>query len=273
MSHPEDTSSRSAAAVVRSAVVRWAVLRAVALRGAVMAAGLVSATVVPTALRAEEPSAPATQPLAAPPARDGGDGAAEELALRSWPGVSLGWDVHAEAVSMFKHYTIGDRGAWYSGQGAGGGASLSLHFRPPAALSGSSLDWLEFELGVSNSTHFVRWEEGERARPHTDFVDNQTSAILGAHVATGRWTGGRAPWSGAVLGVAWMPTYVHFFGNDDFMSGGKFHHAGLRVSVDWGRVSPTAKGRVPGLRAYLTWLPYIGSLPTAVSAGVGCVFY
>jgi hypothetical protein len=199
---------------------------------------------------------------------------ASDAALASWPGLSLGWDVRAEAISLFKHYTIGGQGAWYSGQGAGGGASLSLHFRPSAAMSRGVLRWIEFELGVSNSTHFVRWEDGERARPSTDFIDNQTSAILGLHVASGRYAGGTGePWSGAVLGLAWMPTYMYFFGNDDFTSGGRLHHAGLRLSVDWGRVSPTAKGLVPGLRASLTWLPYIGSLPSAVSAGVGCVFY
>jgi hypothetical protein len=201
-------------------------------------------------------------------------GAADEAALRDWPGVSLGWDVHAEAISLFKHYSVGERGAWYSGQGAGGGVSVSLHFRPAAALSSGVLRWIEFELGVGNSTHFVRWEEGERDRPHTNFVDNQTSAIIGAHIASGRRSSDAgSPWSGAVLGLAWVPTYVHFFGNDDFGSGGKFHHAGVRLSVDWARVSATAKGRVPGLRAFLTWLPYVGSLPTSVSAGVGCVFY
>ncbi len=254
---------------------RAAPFRALLARHALVSASVFTAALAPATTRAEEPSATEPRsPNSDPVARDRvNGGAADDLALRSWPGVSLGWDVHAEAVSMFKHYTIDDRGAWYSGQGAGGGASVSLHLRPPAVLSGGTLDWIELELGVSNSTHLVRWEEGERARPHTDFVDNQTSAILGAHIATGRWMGAKAPWSGAVLGVAWMPTYVYFFGNDDFVSGGKFHHAGLRVSVDWGRVSPMAKGRVPGLRAYLTWLPYIGSLPTAVSAGVGCVFY
>jgi hypothetical protein len=201
-------------------------------------------------------------------------GSTDDARLQSWPGVSFGWDVHGEAISLFKRYTIGDREAWYSGQGAGGGVTASLHFRPAAALSGGSLRWIEFELGIGNSTHFVRWEEGERERPHTDFIDNQSSVIIGAHIASGRWSNDAdAPWSGAVFGVAWVPTYVHFFGNDDFVSGGKFHHAGVRVSVDWARVSATAKGRVPGLRAFLTWLPYIGSLPTAVSAGVGCVFY
>jgi hypothetical protein len=201
-------------------------------------------------------------------------GVEEASALERWPGVSLGWDVHAEAISLFKHYTIGDVGAWYSGQGAGGGASVSLHFRPPAALAAGILRWIEFELGAGNSTHWVRWEEGEGARPATDFVTNHTYAIIGAHLASGRWSDAQGePWSGAVLGLAWVPTYVHFFGNDDFVSGGKLNHAGLRLSVDWGRVSPTAKGQVPGLRAFLTWLPYVGSLPTAVSAGVGCVFY
>lgn len=199
---------------------------------------------------------------------------AQDSALAAWPGMSFGWDIHAEAISLFKHYTLIDRGAWYSGQGVGGGASASLHFRPPAALSAGVLRWVEFELGVGNSIHWVRWEEGEGARPHTDFVTNQAYAIFGVHVATGRWSSaGGEPWSGAVLGLAWVPTYVHFYGNEDFVSGGDLNHAGLRVSVDWGRVSPAAKGRVPGLRAFLTWLPYVGSLPTAVSAGVGCVFY
>jgi hypothetical protein len=198
----------------------------------------------------------------------------EAPALQRWPGVSFGWDVHAEAISLFKHYTINDTGAWYSGQGAGGGASASLHFRPPAALASGVLRWIEFELGAGNSTHWVRWEEGEGARPDTSFITNQTYAIIGAHLASGRWAGDDGePWSGAVLGVAWVPTYVHFFGSDDFASGGKLNHAGLRLSVDWGRVSPTAKGLVPGLRAFLIWLPYVGSLPTSVSAGVGCVFY
>lgn len=198
----------------------------------------------------------------------------EAPALERWPGLSFGWDIHAEAISLFKHYTIGDSGAWYSGQGAGGGVSASLHFRPPAALASGVLRWIEFELGAGNSTHWVRWEEGEGARPSTDFISNQTYAIVGAHLASGRWAGDAGePWSGAVIGLAWVPTYVHFFGNDDFVSGGKLNHAGLRLSVDWGRVSPDAKGLVPGLRAFLTWLPYIGSLPTAVSAGVGCVFY
>ncbi len=200
--------------------------------------------------------------------------ASDDAAFANWSGLSLGWEIRAEAISLFKHYTIDGQGAWYSGQGAGGGAALSLHFRPPAALSHGVLRWVEFELGVSNSTHYVRWEDGEQARPDTQFVDNHTAAVLGVHIATGSYSSEAGmPWSGAVLGLAWVPTYVYFFGNDDFVSGGKLHHAGLRLSVDWARVSPTSKGLVPGLRAFLTWLPYIDTLPTSVTAGVGCVFY
>ncbi len=197
----------------------------------------------------------------------------EDPASELWAGASLGWDLRAEAISLFKRYTLEDRGAWFSGQGVGGAASLSLHFRTPPALSQGALRWLEFELGIGNATHLVSWEQGEGARPRTRFVDNQTAGIFGVHFGSGRWRAGDGPWSGAVLGVAWVPTYVHFFGSDDFASGGKLNHAGLRLTIDWGRISPLAKGRVPGLRASLTWLPYVGTLPTVVSAGLGCVFY
>jgi hypothetical protein len=202
---------------------------------------------------------------------DGNVGPANEV----WSGVSLGWDLRAEGVSLFKHYTIGDEDAWFSGEGVGGAVSLSLHFRPPAALARSSvLRWMEFELGASNATHYVTWKEGEGRRSKTDFVENATSAIVGAHFGSGRWSSTEgSSWSGIVLGLAWMPTYVHFFGGDQFESDGKFNPAGLRFTVDWGRLAPTSKGRLPGLRASITWLPYVGTLPTALAIGLGCVFY
>jgi hypothetical protein len=152
---------------------------------------------------------------------------------------------------------------------------MSLHFRPPAALAhGSVLRWAELELGVGNATHYVTWKEGEGERARTDFVENATSAIIGMHFASGRWiaeTG--APWSGMVVGLAWLPTYVYFFGGDAFESVGRVNPAGLRFTIDWGRVTPANKGLVPGVRASITWLPYVGNLPTALAIGVGCVFY
>jgi hypothetical protein len=229
--------------------------------------------VAPASARAEAPPAAWAPPPAGEAGADEAAAREQEARLDAWSGLSFGWDLHAEAIALFKRYTIGERQAWYSGQGLGGGATASLHFRPAGALRRGVLRWVEFELGVGNSTHFVRWEEGEEARPQTEFVENQTYAILGVHLGSGRWPAGDSAWSGAVVGLAWVPTYMYFIGNDDFDSGGLFNQGGVRLSVDWGRVSPTSKGLVPGLRAFLTWLPYIGSLPTSVTAGVGCVFY
>ncbi|HKO94522.1 MAG TPA: hypothetical protein VJU61_25385, partial [Polyangiaceae bacterium] len=189
-----------------------------------------------------------------------------------WAAVSIGWDLRAEGVSLFKHYTVDGQGEWYSGQGWGGGGSLSLHFRGPASLgSSTAVRWAEFELGVTDSIHSVTWREG--APNETEFIQNQLSLILGAHLASGRWGSAGSPWSGVVFGLAWLPTYTHFWGSSDFEATGKLHIAGMRATVDWGRVSPTSKGLVPGVRASLTWLPYIGDLPTALSLGLGVVFY
>jgi hypothetical protein len=191
-----------------------------------------------------------------------------------WAQPSLGWDLRAEGISLFKHYTVAGRGAWYAGEGVGGGGSVSVHFRGPAWLSsGVGVHWTELELGVSDSLQYVDWREGAQYR--TNFLQNQLSAIVGLHFASGHFgaDGAHSPWSGAVFGVAWLPTYVRFFGSEDFEASGKFHPAGLRFTADWGRVSTSAKGLLPGLRASITWLPYIGTLPTMVAVGLGAVFY
>jgi len=104
-------------------------------------AALAALTLAVASLGAVAANAAEARALAAAPAEspadtgsDAGDGP-----VANWSGLSVGWDIRAEAISLFKHYTIGGQGAWYSGQGAGGGASLSLHFRPPAALSSGVL--------------------------------------------------------------------------------------------------------------------------------------
>jgi hypothetical protein len=191
----------------------------------------------------------------------------------AWADLSIGWDLRGEAVSLFKRYTVDGQDVWYGGEGFGGGASISLHFRGPAWRGIGGARWVEFELGVGDSLHSVSWKEG--AAYQTKFLENQTSLILGGHFASGHWSSeaGGGPWSGVVFGVAWVPTYVQFFGSTDFDAAGRFHPAGLRATLDWGRVSPGRKGRMPGLRAVFTWLPYVGYLPTSVSFGLGTVFF
>jgi hypothetical protein len=216
-----------------------------------------------------DPSVQLLQPCCADEGAQSTRRAPEEV----WADVSLGWDLRAEGVALFKRYTVAERAVWYGGEGYGAGASLSLHFRGPAWLgAGSAARWAELELGASNSFHNVSWREG--AAFETDFMQNQTSLIIGAHFASGRWSqAGKPSWSGLVFGVAWLPTYVRFFGSRDFDATGAFHPAGLRMTADWGRVSPGRKGLLPGVRAFITWLPYVGQLPTAVSFGLGTVFH
>lgn len=192
----------------------------------------------------------------------------------TWADLSLGWDLRAEGVSLFKHYTVANGGVWYTGEGWGGAASLSLHFRAPTWLGSSTGSrWTELELGLGDSLYSISWKEGPEYR--TRFLENQTSLILGAHFASGHWSpeSAGAPWSGVVVGVAWVPTYVRFFGSTDFDATGQFHPAGLRMTLDWGRIAPSRNGRVPGLRVAITWLPYVGDLPTLLSFGLGAVFF
>lgn len=211
--------------------------------------------------------------LLAPCCADEAPASTRRAPEEAWADISLGWDLRAEGVALFKRYSAAERAVWHGGEGYGAGASLSLHFRGPAWLgAGAAARWAELELGASNSFHSVSWREG--AAFETDFMQNQSSLIAGAHFASGRWSqAGKPSWSGLVLGVAWLPTYVRFFGSKDFASTGAFHPAGLRLTADWGRVSPGRKGRMPGVRAFITWLPYVGHLPTAVSFGLGAVFY
>jgi hypothetical protein len=193
----------------------------------------------------------------------------------AWAGVSLGWDARVEGSALLKSYAAGGAGAVLSaGGGVGASVSASLHFRAPATvLDGGGTSWLDFELGVGDAIRRDYWNEG--AGLSTAFFENETSAIVGAHLARGRFQGLAHPvrWSGLVLGMAWVPTYVHFLGGSTFAAGGRLNPAGLRWTLDWGDVARTGIGRVPMVRLFVTWLPYVGALPTALSAGMGCVFF
>ncbi|HXX69509.1 MAG TPA: hypothetical protein VEK07_20160 [Polyangiaceae bacterium] len=193
----------------------------------------------------------------------------------SWAGVSLGWDVRLEGNMLLKHYAISGGGSlWSGGPGAGGGVSVSLHFRTPAGVGDDARGtWLDFELGIGEAVHYDIYGDGI-GRGITLF-DSETPVIVGVHFATGTLsptTAGGA-WSGLALGLAWAPTFVELFGNGGFNSAGRSNPAGIRVTADVGAVRRADVGHVPMIRFVATWLPYVGALPTLFSVGIGCAFY
>ena len=190
-------------------------------------------------------------------------------------GVWLAADVRIDASVLFKHYRVVDGSdAWSSGARGGAVASVSLHFRgSPAVEEDGNANWLGFELGIGAGAHDGFWKvEGATA---TGFVDRETLVIVGPHYALGhlRPTQAGIRWSGTVLGVAWVPTYVSFFGHGGAPSRGQLNPAGVRLTVDFGHLSSDAGWPAPMLRLVVGWLPDVGPLPTTINAGVGCAFY
>ncbi len=190
-------------------------------------------------------------------------------------GLWLAADVRIDASVLLKHYRVIDGSdAWSSGARGGASASVSLHFRgAPAVDEDGATNWLGFELGIGAGVHDGFWKS-ERAAA-TGFVDRETAIIVGPHYALGhlRSTPAGVRWSGTVLGVAWVPTYVSFFGHGGAPSRGQLNPAGIRLTVDIGGLSSDAGWPAPMLRLVLGWLPDVGPLPTTINAGIGCAFY
>jgi hypothetical protein len=190
-------------------------------------------------------------------------------------GVWLGGDIWADANVLLKHYTLTDgSSAWSSGAEVGAVASVSLHFRgPPAIDEDGGASWLECELGVGAGAHDGFWKVYGGAS--AGLVDGEIPLVVGLHYAIGhlRPTLTGVIWSGTLLGVAWVPTYVNFFGQGGSPSRGALNPAGIRLTADVGRLSVGRGGLMPMLRLVVGWLPDVGPLPTTFDAGVGCAFY
>ena len=216
------------------------------------------------------------------------EGPVEASDAESGAGLFVGGDLRAEASGLFKSYTQSSgRTAWVGGPAGGVEASVSLHFRPPsgaddafswdaggaanAANSANALRWIDFELGLATAQRYVSYAGGSGQR--TSFFENDTAIIAAAHVAWGHLTSDDPRrWSGAIVGLAWTPTAVFFFGNGQFTTGGRFNPAGVPAMVDLGSVADHGLGH-PLFRISLTWLPFVGDLPSEVVAGAGVVFY
>ena len=205
------------------------------------------------------------------------DSVADALAAASdrMAGLSLGGDIRLDASVLFKHYRVADGSdAWSSGAGAGAMASVSLHFRgSPAVTEDGGANWLELELGIGAGAHDGFWKV--EAAASAGLVDLETLLIVSPHYALGHLRPTRAgvAWSGTVLGFGWVPTYVSFFGHGGSPSRGQLNPAGIRLTVDIGRLSTDGGWPAPMLRLVAGWLPHVGPLPTTIDAGVGCAFY
>jgi hypothetical protein len=211
--------------------------------------------------------ASATSPVEQPP--DSVEPAAPGLRA----GASVGIEVRAEAAALLKHYALAGGGSeWLGGPGGGARLALSGHFRPPADVMDDSARWLDFEVGAAEALHAISWSWGGTSA--TTLAESETSIEFAIHYATGtvrRGQAGASDWAGVSLGVAWLPTYVYFFGTSTTASGGQVNPAGLQLTADWGLVG--ASGRASMVRLAFTWLADVGAVPTALGLGVGYVYY
>ncbi|MGO9834912.1 MAG: hypothetical protein ACLP1X_11900 [Polyangiaceae bacterium] len=202
-------------------------------------------------------------------------GADFRAASKRIAGVWLGGDAWADANVLLKHYTVTDgSSAWSSGADVGAMAFVSLHFRgPPVVDEDGETNWIECELGIGAGAHDGFWRA--YGRGSVGFVDGETPLVVGLHYAVGHLHPARddVSWSGALLGLAWVPTYVNYFGEGGAPSRGALNPAGIRLTIDVGRFSIGHGTPTPMLRLVLGWLPDVGPLPTTFDAGVGCAFY
>lgn len=175
------------------------------------------------------------------------------------------WDLRVVGTTLMKRFTQSHVAAWSWGFGAGVGFGGALHLRP----GGGAID---FELGVSGAVTYGTWRAVEGRSVAA--VEQDTSLVLGLRLALGRRRSAvEGPgWSDVMLGVAWLPSYVDFYGRD-VRSKGTINLAGVRLSLDLGSALGPTLGHSSMLRLVLSFLPYVGSLPTAASFGAGFVFH
>jgi hypothetical protein len=172
--------------------------------------------------------------------------------------MALEWDVRLAGVALWKHYAQHGESAWSWGMGAGLGFGAALHYDIDPASN--AIDWYGFELGLAGTVAYASWSQVNAGS--TSVVEQDVSLRVGGRVA---------PWPGVVFGLAWLPTYVDFYGQH-VSSRGTINPAGLRISVDLGNANGPPV-RVLMLRIALSFLPYVGRLPSLLNLSAGIVFY
>jgi hypothetical protein len=221
-----------------------------------------------------EVARPAPAPVTPPPSAAVGAAEPPPTAAaepRRMSSISFVWDVRLAGIALFKRYVSGSASAWSWGAGAGLGLGAALHYRPGStALDERPARWFDFQLGLAGSVTYDAWHELNAGAGSV--IEQDASLQLGARVGLGENHGHHGErWSGVVLGLSWLPTYVDFYGTK-VAGSGTINPAGLRVTFDAGSVD-RALGYAPLLRIALCFLPYVGRLPSMLGLSAGAAFY
>lgn len=199
----------------------------------------------------------------------------------AWRAPSLIFAARLEGSWMFKNYdlrdpTLGERGG-------GGGLGLEASYLHAFVDRGLAPIWFGLEAGASLGVHYIAYsQDGVPAgalgankaglqNGETTFFELEPGLFAGARVGFGAIERGSVFYGGSIgLGVA--PTVVVIFPNDQ-QGGSGFNPAGIRASIDLGRFDAANEDRQVLVRLTFLWLPYLNSLPSMGSAGLGVVLY
>lgn len=191
----------------------------------------------------------------------------------AWSGIFLEWDLRALGTGLLKHYERNGDEAWSWGLGGGIAFGAALRYqRGPTLDRTSGIVLYILQLGIEASVSYASWHQVNAGS--ASIIQQDFSLALGGRVAIGETRaiadGQRV--SGVMLGLAWLPTYVDFYGAQ-ISTHGKINPAGVRLTVDIGGAAGPGRGHASLLRLALVCLPYVGRLPTAYAVSAGVLFF
>jgi hypothetical protein len=176
--------------------------------------------------------------------------------------VWLEWDVRLAGNTYFKRYAERENSAWSWGMGAGIGFGAALHYAISAAGAAGAgpIHWSDLELGLAGTVTYGTWNQINAGQ--ASVITQDVSLRVGTRFRLG------GPDSGILIGIAWLPTYADFYGRQ-IKTPGAINPLGMRLAFDLGG-KPSAFRHAPVFRVALSYLPYVGKLPSmfGVSAGV-----
>lgn len=172
----------------------------------------------------------------------------------------LEWDVRFSGTTYWKRYSDRVASAWSWGMGGGLGFGATVHYALAAGLGVGPIHWSDLELGLAGTVSYGRWHQinaGEAV-----MIEQDLSLRVGTRFRLG------GPTSGFVVGISWLPTYVDFYGRQ-IQTPGTINPLGMRLTFDLGDDRGTYR-HTTVLRIALSFLPYVGRLPSmlALSAGI-----